>query len=90
MKCKNKGIGYISLVEYNKNKYETHSWLHSKYHGKGIGLLLYAEAIKFCRKKKKSIGSSTHPSTFAQRLWNSKRLKKKFGIKKTNRFMVTK
>ncbi len=78
-------IGYINLrPNYTKdNLYETHSWLHPDYRGKGIGTKLYARAIQYCLVNNYRVRSSGGSSSDAQRVWKSKSLRKYFYIRKT-------
>lgn len=76
------GIGEVRLVKVlNKEAYETHSSLDQEYWGKGLGTKLYAKAIQWGMKNGLKVRSSVAPSTYAQRVWNSKSLRKYFKIR---------
>lgn len=75
-------IGSIQLERLSDNKYITHSSLNEAYRGKGLGTLMYAKAIQFCMDKGFKVSSSNSPSYYAQRVWESKSIRKFFLIKK--------
>lgn len=81
-------IGSVRLYPYHKSKnklcYETHSNLESRFHGQGLGSLLYKRAIEFCHHNSFIISSSQNPSMFAQRVWKSNGLKQHFYIRNRN------
>jgi GNAT superfamily N-acetyltransferase len=77
----NRKIGYINLYKGWDKTYTTHSYLEDKYHGKGLGVLLYAKSIQWCLDNGCRARSSGASSKKAQRVWKSKGLRKFFNIK---------
>lgn len=65
----------------NSRKAVTHSWLERNYHGQGLGVLMYAKAIKYCMQKGYKIQSSGYSSEDAARVWKSKSLRQYFNIR---------
>lgn len=82
-------VAEIYICKTRWGFWETHSWLSNKFHGKGLGLQIYKRAIALARRKGFDIASSTNYSAMAERLWKSKRLRKKHKIvKKGKRYRV--
>ena len=77
-------IGRVTLYKRSAGVYETHYYLDDNYHGKGLGALLYARAIKWGLENGHLIRSSGASSDKARRVWESKTLRKFFSIKKRN------
>lgn len=75
-----KVVGNICLVRHNRVSFETHSWLAEKFHGKGLGTLLYAKAIQWCLDNGYKVRSSGTTLEAAQRVWRGKGLRKYFTI----------
>jgi len=80
-------IGYVNVVRARVRVckgstyiWETHSRLNEKYHKTGLGICMYAEAIRHAKKSGYTITSSRAPSAQAQRLWTSKTLNSMFSI----------
>lgn len=48
--------------------------------GQGLGLMAYAEAIRFGLSKGRTVTSSYAPSVLAQRVWRSKRLRLSYDV----------
>jgi len=81
--------GCVNLRHLGGLKFETHSNLDPVFRGRGYGVRMYERAILYCLAHGMQIRSSTNPSTYAQRVWNSKRLHSKFHIVRRNcRFVV--
>lgn len=80
-----KQIGRVSLHKsyYLAKTYETHSSLEEEYRGQGLGVLMYARAIQWALEHGYRIKSSGSTAGYAQRVWESKSLRKYFVIKKT-------
>lgn len=74
-------IGEIRLYKEEDGRYETHSNLDSKYHGRGYGAKLYARAIQWCLENGHSVRSSGSSSEEAQRVWRGKTIRKFFRIR---------
>jgi GNAT superfamily N-acetyltransferase len=72
--------GRVNLRHLGKQIFETHSSLEPRYRGQGYGIRMYERAILYCLAHGMKIRSSTNPSTFAERVWKSKRLRAKFQI----------
>lgn len=84
-------IGRCCLKHIRHRLYETHSSLQSTYHGKGFGVKMYLRAIALAKSKGYRVCSSTidQMTLEAFRLWNSKRLRKKYRVyERANRFWV--
>lgn len=85
-KCRGKkpeDIGYIFLERIYENQYQTHSGLDDKYHGKGLGALLYAKAISFALKNNFKVMSYAYPSIEAENVWTySRLLRNNFNIRR--------
>jgi GNAT superfamily N-acetyltransferase len=77
----NKKIGYIDLYRDYPKSYTTHSFLDDRYHGKGLGVLMYARAIQWCLDNGFQVKSSGNSSLKARRVWKSKSLRELFNIK---------
>ena len=75
-------VGRIELWPYKKNFWETHSNINWPYKGRGFGVKLYAKAISYAKRKNMRISSSSCYSDDAKKLWQSKRLRKKYKIYK--------
>jgi GNAT superfamily N-acetyltransferase len=60
----------------------THSNIQYDHRNKGLGVLLYSRAIEFAHKNKIKLGSYPWSSNDAKRVWESKRLRKRFIIRK--------
>lgn len=89
---KNRCIGTVTLASQERYRYnycgyddrivgyyhETHSNLDEKYHGKGLGALMYAYAINWGLKHGLNIQSSGGSSDEAIRVWVGQTLKKYF------------
>lgn len=82
-KCGTK-VGRIRVIkQYDTKAWETHSGLSDfTYKGKGFGLYLYSLAADWCASKGYKLQSSTSPSDEAQRVWNSKRIRKYYSVRK--------
>lgn len=97
LKFKGSEIGSVEVVKTimpcNKRPvqvFETHSRLDDEHWHKGLGVEMYGAAIEHALKKGFSIVSSNRSSRYAQRVWNSTRLAKKFHIMKLkNRWWAT-
>lgn len=76
-----RSVGRITLSRLRKDYYATHSSLNEKYHGKGLGTLMYARAIQYALEQGWKVRSSGHSSEKAQRVWRGKGLRQKFAIK---------
>lgn len=77
---KKKVIGEVTLYEQDSGVWETHSWLDTRYHGKGYGTKLYARAIQWGMTNKVKVQSSGCTSEEAQRVWRGKSIRKYFRI----------
>ncbi len=75
-------IGRVTLYQRSAGVYETHSYLDDYYHGRGLGALLYARAIKWGMEQGYLVRSSGSSSDKARRVWEGKTLRKFFSIKK--------
>lgn len=81
-------IGAVELLSQERYDYyndrvvdiyhETHSNLDEKYHGKGLGALMYTYAINWALKRGLNVQSSGSSSDEAIRVWRGKTLKKYF------------
>lgn len=70
-------------------RFETHSSLNSDLRGRGLGTLLYAKAIEIGMKNGLNVHSSTMPSKYAVRVWQSRGLRKLYRIQRKNgRYVV--
>lgn len=83
-------LGYIDMALLSRTGvWETHCWLNPAKRGKGYGILLYAKAFEFALVRGMAIVSSQAPSLSARRVWQSKRLNRKYKIvKKSKRFSL--
>ena len=84
-------FGAIMLVRtLHGNFYETHSEIKKpQYRGHGYGVGLYAAAITLAKKKGIGVFSSPNTSRSAARVWESKRLNRRFDIeRKKKRWIV--
>lgn len=75
-------IGRVTLYKRSTGVYETHSYLDDRYHGKGLGAIMYMRAIKWALEHKCSVRSSGASSDKARRVWEGKTIRKFFSIKK--------
>lgn len=83
----NEMIGYVDVAQTVFGFWETHAYLDSPYRGNGLGTLMYAKAIDTMLKLDNDIRSSATPSSNAEGVWRSKRLREHFIIKrKAGRF----
>ena len=87
--CHGVMIGNIRLVNVRTNfgsnavnVLETHSNLDPKFRNCGLGVAMYAGAIKFGLQQGSAVVSSYAPSTLAKRVWTSQRLAQEFVIMK--------
>jgi len=85
----NENTGWRENTFYNAQsndvrykRFETHSHLREEYRGRGLGLLLYSKAIEVGLNRGLKISSSRAPSEYAERVWNSRRLRNNFVIRK--------
>ena len=74
-------IGRVTLApsSFRKDKkffYRTHSTLDSKYHGKGLGTMMYAKAIQWALSEGHRVSSSGDSSMLAKRMWTGKSIRK--------------
>lgn len=75
--------GEYSLIKnIKKPTYRTHSTLSEAYHGKGIGILMYAKAIQLALKLGFTVKSSGQSSSKAKRVWSSKGLRRFYRVRK--------
>jgi GNAT superfamily N-acetyltransferase len=78
----NEPIGTIELVKCDKGKRVcTHSDLNDEYHGKKLGALMYAYAIKWGIEHGYKVKSSGSSSTMARRVWAGKTIRSHFKIR---------
>lgn len=81
IKATGKEIGCIELEpKYKTNFYMTHSHLDCEFREQGLGALMYARAIQWCIDNNYRARSSGYSSDDAERVWQSKSLKKHFRI----------
>ena len=85
----------LKKVRGRKNTYETHSQIFSDKHmNKGLGLLMYSTIFDWAAKQGITVVSypRRQQSPDAKRLWQSKRIKKRYFIRKyskADRWVVT-
>jgi hypothetical protein len=76
-----KEIGCIELErKLGTNFYMTHSHLDCEFREQGLGALMYARAIQWCMDNNYRARSSGYSSDDAERVWQSKSLKKHYRI----------
>lgn len=79
-KKKNKKVGEVRLYHQGDGIYETHSDLDEEYRGRGFGARLYARAIQWCLENNFRVRSTGSSSSYAQRMWRGKTIRKYFRI----------
>lgn len=62
-------------------RFITHSQLRYEHHCKGLGVLMYAKAIQYCKENGYKVSSSYMPSEAAKRVWQSKSIRKYFNVR---------
>lgn len=77
-------IGRVVLERGIGKVFETHSSLENKYHGRGLGTLLYSKAIAWTLNHGFKAQSSGDSSDMAKRVWEGKGLRKRFNIRKVS------
>ncbi len=82
-------IGRLSL-HWTGKLWETHSKIKDQFKDKGLGIYLYSLGADWCARRNKPLYSSRLTSLEAQRVWKSKRLRKKYQITKltNNRWRI--
>lgn len=80
-------IGHVSLYrqfypKMRRDHWETHSQLDSRYWGQGLGGTMYAKAIQWCLDRGYKVRSSGASSDMAKRVWNGKKIRQYFSIRK--------
>lgn len=79
---KQKNLGHIVIDTWDRKTAQTHSRIQKSLRNKGFGIYLYALAADYCAANKINLRSSGGPSDMATRVWNSKRLRKYYTVKK--------
>ena len=76
-------IGSVYLCKTKWGFWETHSemWDES-FRNQGYGIKMYSAAIRYARKRGWRVRSSLDYSEYAERVWCSRRLRKKHKIRK--------
>lgn len=84
LRLKNGGkrIGSVELEKSLRGKfYSTHSYLDVEFREQKLGTLMYARAIKWCLDNNFKPRSSGYSSDDAERVWESRSLRKYFRIR---------
>jgi len=81
----NRFVGHICLEWVDRHNHgkglQTHSKLLKEYHGKKLGVLMYAYAINYALLQGYSVRCSRNRSYMAKRVWMGKTLRSMFHIK---------